>query len=159
MARAGFRPDDRAALARLGAILAQASGWEGIFTHFHSADTDPASAAPQWDQLQQVIHALGRRPKLVHAASSGGVFADHRFGADLARPGIYLYGGKVGSSSRVRSPDFNPGRSGPEGESGRHGELWSHLDRGSTGHPGHAERRIRRWCSAIAFQYRPHTDR
>ena len=96
MARAGFRPDDRAVMARLAALLPELPGWEGIFTHFHSADTDPGSAAPQWEQLQQAIQALGQRPKLVHAASSGGVFADKRFGADLARPGIYLYGGRVG---------------------------------------------------------------
>lgn len=129
MARAGFRPDDQAALARLGAILAQASGWEGIFTHFHSADTDPASAAPQWDRLQQVIHALGRRPKLVHAASSGGVFADQRFGADLARPGIYLYGGKVGEFiprpvARFQSKVVAVRRVNP-GDTASYGATWT----------------------------------
>lgn len=97
MARAGFLPDDRAVLARLRDLLIRAPGWEGIFTHFHSADIDPDSARPQWEQLQEVITTLGRRPPLVHAASSGGVFAGSGYGADLARPGIFLYGGRVGA--------------------------------------------------------------
>lgn len=97
MARAGFRPDDRAVLARLRDLLLRAPGWEGIFTHFHSADIDPDSAGPQWERLQEVITMLGRRPALVHAASSGGVFAGSGYGADLARPGIFLYGGRIGA--------------------------------------------------------------
>jgi alanine racemase len=96
MSRAGFRPDDRPAIARLRELLASAPGWEGIFTHFHSADDDPASAGHQWDRFQEVLGALGRRPRLVHAASSGGVFAGRQYCGDLARPGIFLYGGRVG---------------------------------------------------------------
>ena len=97
MSRAGFRPDDRPAIARLRDLLASAPGWEGIFTHFHSADDNPASAGPQWDRFQEVLGALGRRPRLVHAASSGGVFAGRQYCGDLARPGIFLYGGRVGA--------------------------------------------------------------
>jgi alanine racemase len=96
MSRAGFRPDDSAAMARLRDLLAVAPGWEGIFTHFHSADSDPESAGPQWDRLEGVIAAIGRRPRLVHASSSAGVFAGPRYSGDLARPGIFLYGGRVG---------------------------------------------------------------
>ena len=96
MSRAGFRPDDHAAIARLRELLINAPGWEGIFTHFHSADTDPATAGPQWERLQAVITALGKRPRLVHAASSSGVFAGRRYCGDIARPGIFLYGGRVG---------------------------------------------------------------
>jgi alanine racemase len=96
MSRAGFRLDDRATFATLREVLADAPGWEGIFTHFHSADTEPASAAPQWDNLQAFLAALGRRPRFVHAASSSGVFAGQRYCGDFARPGIFLYGGRVG---------------------------------------------------------------
>ena len=35
-----------------------ADGWEGVFTHFHSADTDPASATVQWDRFQAVLATL-----------------------------------------------------------------------------------------------------
>jgi alanine racemase len=96
MARAGFRLDDHRAIARLRELLPDAPGWEGIFTHFHSADTEPASAGPQWDNLQAFIAALGRRPRFVHAASSSGVFAGKQYCGDFARPGIFLYGGRVG---------------------------------------------------------------
>lgn len=95
MSRAGFRPQDPVALARLHQLLRNASGWEGIFTHFHSADTDPASAAAQWEMFQRVVTGLGRRPRLIHASSSAGVFAGRQFSGDLARPGIFLYGGRV----------------------------------------------------------------
>lgn len=96
MARAGFRYDDPEVLGHLQRRLGTAAGWEGVFTHFHSADVDPATARPQWERLQAAVGALGRRPRLVHAASSGGVLAGPGFGGDLARPGIYLYGGEVG---------------------------------------------------------------
>ncbi|HKP29616.1 MAG TPA: alanine racemase [Gemmatimonadales bacterium] len=96
MSRAGFRPDDHDTIASLRELLADAPGWEGIFTHFHSADSDPATAAPQWDRLQGFIATLGRRPRFVHAASSSGVFAGKQYGGDFARPGIFLYGGRVG---------------------------------------------------------------
>ncbi|MGH7526249.1 MAG: alanine racemase, partial [Gemmatimonadales bacterium] len=43
MARAGVRWDDAAALAEANGVLRSAQGWEGVFTHFHSADDDPAS--------------------------------------------------------------------------------------------------------------------
>jgi len=129
MARAGFRPDDRAGLARLAELLARAAGWEGVFTHFHSADTNPATARPQWETLQEVTTTLGRRPHLVHAASSGGVFAGRQFGGDLARPGIFLYGGKVGDSSprpvaRFRARVVALRRVNP-GDTSSYGATWT----------------------------------
>ena len=96
MSRAGFRPDDHASLQRLRELLANAAGWEGIFTHFHSADSDPGTARSQWDRLHDVVTALGRRPRFVHAAASSGVLAGPEYSGDLTRPGIFLYGGRVG---------------------------------------------------------------
>ncbi len=43
MSRAGLRWDDAPALVAAAALLREAEGWEGLFTHFHSADTDPGS--------------------------------------------------------------------------------------------------------------------
>jgi alanine racemase len=77
-------------------LLESASGWEGIFTHFHSAETDRASVATQWERLQQVIAGLPRRPPLVHAANSAGALRGRAFAGDLIRPGIFLYGGDAG---------------------------------------------------------------
>ena len=96
MARAGIRWDDAAARSAAAAALAGAEGWEGIFTHFHSAETDPASADVQWKRFQQVLAGLPRRPALVHAANSAGALRGRAFAGDLIRPGIYLYGGSAG---------------------------------------------------------------
>lgn len=93
MGRAGFRWSDREQIAALAALLDGARGWEGIFTHFHSADCDLESAAVQWGRLTDTLTLLPRRPSLVHAANSGAALRGTPFAADLARPGIYLYGG------------------------------------------------------------------
>jgi alanine racemase len=99
MGRAGVRWDDAPALVATAALLHDATGWEGIFTHFHSADTDPASAAGQWSRFQDVLTALPRRPALVHAANSAGSLRGDAYAADLIRPGIFLYGGRAGGQA------------------------------------------------------------
>ena len=96
MSRAGFRWNDTALLAAVGARLGAAGGWEGAFTHFHSADTDPESAALQWDRFQDVLRSFPRRPALVHAANSAGALQGRTYAGDLIRPGIFLYGGGGG---------------------------------------------------------------
>jgi alanine racemase len=85
-------------------MLASAPGWEGVFTHFHSADSDPGSVAAQWRRFQSVLSALPRRPALVHAANSAAALCGHQYAADLARPGIFLYGGKAGDSAPAPRP-------------------------------------------------------
>jgi alanine racemase len=96
MGRAGVRWDDTAALAAVAGLLQEAPGWEGVFTHFHSAETDPASTACQWERFQGVLAALPRRPPLVHAANSAAALRGSAYAADLIRPGIFLYGGSAG---------------------------------------------------------------
>ena len=104
MSRAGFRWDDPPALVAAVALLHEAEGWEGLFTHFHSADTDPGSAAVQWDRFQGVLAAMPRRPALVHAANSVAALQGRRFAGDLIRPGIYLYGGAAGAAGPAPEP-------------------------------------------------------
>lgn len=97
MARAGFRWNaDGAWRPQLG----EARGWEGIFTHFHSAETDPASVHRQWRRFQQVLEGLPRRPDLVHAANSAAALSGPTYAADLVRPGIFLYGGMAGANNQ-----------------------------------------------------------
>jgi alanine racemase len=96
MARSGFRWDDGERLDRLAERLATALGWEGAFTHFHSAEHDAPATGEQWDRFQGAVARLGRRPRYLHAANSAGGLLDARFAADLARPGLYLYGARVG---------------------------------------------------------------
>ena len=96
MARAGFRWN---ADPSWRGQLDPATGWEGIFTHFHSAESDPASVHRQWRRFQQVLEALPRRPSLVHAANSAAALAGPTYAGDLVRPGIFLYGGRAGGSN------------------------------------------------------------
>jgi alanine racemase len=96
MSRAGVRWDDRASLDALRSALAQAPGWEGVFTHFLSAESDTDTTVRQWDRFQEVVQSLPRRPALVHAANSAAALRGRGFAADLVRPGIFLYGGGAG---------------------------------------------------------------
>ena len=89
MSRSGVRWDDpRLARCRTAKL-------EGVFTHFHSAEDDPASVDVQWSRFESALRVLGERPPLVHAANSAGVW---RLQAplDLIRPGIFLYGTSPG---------------------------------------------------------------
>lgn len=90
MSRTGFRWSGDASWRDL---LAAAPGFEGCFTHFASADSDPASVHHQWRRFQQVLEALPVRPPLVHAANSAAALQGKHYAADLVRPGIFLYGG------------------------------------------------------------------
>jgi alanine racemase len=95
MSRAGVRWDDRAAITAIRQLLSHAPGWEGVFTHFHSAETNVDATVRQWDRFQQVLQSLPR-PVLVHAANSAAALRGRAFAADLVRPGIFLYGGTAG---------------------------------------------------------------
>jgi alanine racemase len=97
MSRGGVRWNDATTLEYLRKTLATASGWEGIYTHFHSADVDPAPVAVQWDRFQATLSMLPRRPALVHAANSAAALMGRTYAADLVRPGIFLYGGRAGA--------------------------------------------------------------
>jgi alanine racemase len=104
MSRAGVRWDDAAALGEVAALLGPAPGWEGVFTHFHSADTDSDSVAIQWERFQSALSALPRRPPLVHAANSAAALCGRAYACDLVRPGIYLYGGSAGATAPPPRP-------------------------------------------------------
>ncbi|HXI21470.1 MAG TPA: alanine racemase, partial [Gemmatimonadales bacterium] len=55
MARSGFRWQADPSWHR---PLRGAPGWEGVFTHFATADSDPAMVHRQWRRFQQVLEAL-----------------------------------------------------------------------------------------------------
>jgi alanine racemase len=97
MNRAGFHWRDQTGIAALRDRLMQARGWEGVFTHFHSPDTDPASVPVQLDRFCVVLNALPRGVALVHTANSAAGGLPVVRGGDLARPGIFLYGGDSGT--------------------------------------------------------------
>jgi alanine racemase len=98
MSRTGVRWDDRAALENVRSTLATSPGWEGIFTHFLDAESDPTATATQWSRFQQTLEFLPRRPAITHAANSAAALQGTRYAGDLVRPGIYLYGGSAGQA-------------------------------------------------------------
>jgi alanine racemase len=85
------------AVAGTAASFARAPGFEGIATHFHSADTNPASVREQWQRFEAAIAALPERPRFVHAANSAATLGHPEVHGDLVRPGIFLYGGCAGA--------------------------------------------------------------
>jgi len=96
MSRSGFRWHDRDSIITLAARLDGMAGWEGVFTHFHSADVDEAASREQASRFEAVLAVLPTRPPIVHLASSAAAQLGTEFSADLARPGIFLYGGRAG---------------------------------------------------------------
>lgn len=99
MSRAGIRWNDHTSLQRAAELVAKADGWEGVFTHFHSSESDLAATEEQWDRFVDALCWFPRRPRFVHAANSAGALRGKVFAGDLVRPGIYLYGGGVGEWS------------------------------------------------------------
>lgn len=126
MARAGFRWDEVPAWR--DAVTAAGPACEGIFTHFHSADEDPASAAGQWTRFRDVLALLACRPSLVHAANSAAALRGPDFAGDLVRPGIYLYGGAAGGHVPATAVRLEARvvalRRVPAGESVCYGATW-----------------------------------
>jgi len=82
------------------AAFRDAPGFEGVLTHFHSADRDDASVAEQWRRFEAALATLPRRPELVHAANSAAALGHPEVAGDLVRPGIFLYGGAAGTAVR-----------------------------------------------------------
>lgn len=128
MGRLGFQWRDRELIGEAGRLLSHAKGWEGVFTHFHSADSDPGSVGTQWDRLNAVVGSLPRRPAMVHAANSAAALQGPRFAGDLVRPGIFLYGGAAGPRTpetvvRLRAPVVATRRVAP-GDTVSYGATW-----------------------------------
>ncbi len=89
---------------RLRTILGTGAAPAGIFTHFHSADTDPASMVLQESRFASVVSALPARPALVHAENSAALLQRGVSRYDCARPGISLYGVSVGPAEWAPRP-------------------------------------------------------
>jgi alanine racemase len=97
MGRAGYHPD---AFVVAATRCADQPGFEGAYTHFHSADVAPETVRAQRQRFAAALSALPKRPALVHAANSAAALLAPEAGEDLVRPGIFLYGGAL--------PGFQP---------------------------------------------------
>ncbi len=90
MSRCGIRFDD----PRISSIATEYL--EGAFTHFLAADSNPDKVEHQWSRFREGIDRIGKDGVLLHAANSAGSWR-LRQRLDLARPGIFLYGGRCGA--------------------------------------------------------------
>lgn len=97
MSRSGFRWHDQESLETLRGRLARNPDWEGAFTHFHSSDTDRKSTLEQAARFESLLDSFSVRPPLVHLANSAGAHFAPELRGDLARPGIFLFGGNAGT--------------------------------------------------------------
>lgn len=107
MTRLGALPADAPTLA--ARILADpALELDGLFQHFAASDnTDQTSARRQLAGFTAVLHALPKRPRLVHACNSAGALTLPEARFDLVRTGIVFYG--LSPSSDVPAPaGFRP---------------------------------------------------
>ena len=99
--RAGFRHD--AVESWLPRVMEASSAeleWEGTFTHFHSAEVEEPTAE-QWERFQNCLAEIpDGAAGLIHAASSAAALQTPDYGADLIRPGLFLYGGLEGSGDQ-----------------------------------------------------------
>lgn len=98
MGRAGFLWSEWPAAAR--ALAAQAgpqARWEGLYTHFHSADSaDPGASEAQWARFREAVEALPvpRGSLRLHTSNSAAALRWPEWAGDLVRAGVYLYGGQ-----------------------------------------------------------------
>jgi alanine racemase len=98
MNRAGM-PWDR--VGELKALL-EASPPEGVFTHFHSAETNDGSMQRQQQRFRDALAQLPKRPRYVHAENSPAIERQSPSPWDLARPGVSLYGVGGGAGSGIK---------------------------------------------------------
>lgn len=101
--RLGLMPADAMALFRQFRSLPYLE-IEGIYTHFSSADSNPAHTAEQMTRFRDVVRPLraaGFDIRYVHAANSAGILTspDHHF--SMVRLGIAMYGQNPSSDVRV----------------------------------------------------------
>ncbi len=83
--------------------------WAGLCTHLHSADEDAQSIHAQWERLAGVLDRIdpGAVPAdglLVHVLNSAGAFRAPEYACSVVRPGIFLYGGGIGSGQPEPEP-------------------------------------------------------
>lgn len=89
---------------RLRAVLQSGRQPDGVFTHFHSADSDPDSITLQESRFASVLSALPARPASIHAENSAALLQRGASQFDTARPGIALYGVPVGPAQWTPTP-------------------------------------------------------
>jgi len=132
MGRSGIPWHDAEKWERLQSMLAAQPAFEGMYSHLHSAGEDAEASALQAARFEEVVRRLPARPPLLHIANSA---ADPSLAMDLVRPGIQLYGGRVGGLEgetvvRLQARVVSVRRVRP-GDTVSYGATW-HAERATT---------------------------
>ncbi|MCE5333320.1 MAG: alanine racemase [Desulfobacteraceae bacterium] len=95
MGRKGVLASDAPALFdKIG--RSRSCDWEGLFTHFSTADeTDKTFARRQLSRFREILSILSgfeKKPRMIHMASSGAILDLPESYFDAVRPGILMYG-------------------------------------------------------------------
>lgn len=111
MGRAGLDWRETAAWGpKVSELSSSGVPWQGVYTHFHSADAaETTPTVTQWQRFQDAIGQLpvSRENLLVHACNSAAALRWPEYGADAVRPGIFLYGGHPAPAIKD-PPDLTP---------------------------------------------------
>ena len=98
MGRLGIRAEHPEDIVALASEVRQLPNliYEGVYTHFASADaTDLSYAHKQLERFTRILHLLEHndlRPPIVHAANSAAVLSLPQAHFNMVRPGIAIYG-------------------------------------------------------------------
>ncbi|MGZ4150776.1 MAG: alanine racemase [Actinomycetota bacterium] len=93
MHRYGLQPE--ATVDFVGRVAASGLRLEALWTHLASSAEDEKLTSEQLERFRSVVddvRAAGHRPRLLHAANSGGAIVCPESHLDLVRPGIAIYG-------------------------------------------------------------------
>jgi alanine racemase len=94
MHRVGVHPPEAAA-AFVGRVVAAGFEIEGLFTHLARSEEDAPTTERQLADFLEVVGDVrdaGNRPRLLHAANTGGTILHPESRLDLVRCGIGIYG-------------------------------------------------------------------
>ncbi|UCC74789.1 MAG: alanine racemase [Gemmatimonadota bacterium] len=80
--------------------------WEGTFAHFHSADAeDETPSREQWERFRACVSQFPEGAGgVLHAAASVAATRWPEYGADLVRPGLFLFGATAGNEAVQPQP-------------------------------------------------------
>ena len=102
MGRSGF--DWRTAaewMPRIAEAVGRGVEWVGYYTHLHSADCALDTVREQWTRFRQTLDVPGAPDEkaLRHVLNSAGALRAPEYAGQAVRPGIFLYGGRVGDGA------------------------------------------------------------
>ena len=93
MGRVGLRTEEEVQAFELFCQQYDDLHFEGIFTHFATADgEDAAQVERQYQTFKHLVSSLEKRPDIVHLANSAMTLWHEDFETDAARVGIAMYG-------------------------------------------------------------------